>query len=275
MTIHFPLSYLSEFLEEYPLYSLFGIDQPAEPGDLDQFQFNFYCENERENHFFSLSLIASDPEIASRQTAPVPHYSADNRQSHFTALYTGRCQSCKRYSVSMVISGASQAGKPHYFLRKIGQFPPPGLVNMKLPKELTVFLDRESREWYVKARKNLEMGYGTGALAYLSKIAGKEFDHVIEAVTDHYSANGWKIAEAFKHYTKDSQKSRLIDEITPCLPANLQRQGANILLVLRDLSLQPLSPLNEEEAIKKAKDIDMLLRHLLKKINERLVAEKQ
>jgi hypothetical protein len=271
MNIQFPLSYLSQFLEEYPLYSKFGINQPAEVTDLNGLQFNFFCKNENEFHFFKLEPVSNHNGIDTKQIADgrsYPDHSADAR-INFTEMFIGTCQSCKAYKINIVISGGTQKEKPKYFLSKIGQYPAPEPDETKVPKEIFNFLSTESRELYIRGLKNLEMGYGAGALVYFRKIAEKEFEKIIESLSNSYTADGTKIAEAFKAYAHDRQKSKLIEDVTPYLPENLKRHGANILLVLHDAAFIHEHELAEEECIKKSKDMDMLFRHLIKNLKEK------
>jgi hypothetical protein len=272
MNIQFPLSYLSEFLEEYPLYSKFGINQPAEVSDLNGLQFNFFCKNENEYHFFKLEPASDHNGIHTKQITDEtsqPDQSASEARINFTELFAGTCQSCKRYAIKLTISGGTQREKPKYFLQKIGQYPAPENNGTKVPKEIFNFLNKENRELYMRGLKNLDMGYGAGAFVYFRKIAENEFERIIESVSNHYSTDSTRIADAFRAYNSDHQKSKLIEEISPYLPENLKKHGANILLVLHDAASIPVNELTEDECIRKSKDIDMLFRHLLKKINEK------
>src|SRR3970040_1885633 len=125
MNIQFPLSYLSEFLEEYPLYSKFGINQPAEVSDLNGLQFNFFCKNENEFHFFKLEQASAHNGIQNKSTIDDlsrKDQFAENTKIDFTEIFIGTCQSCKAYKINLIISGGSQKEKPKYFLRKIGQY---------------------------------------------------------------------------------------------------------------------------------------------------------
>jgi hypothetical protein len=94
-----------------------------------------------------------------------------------------------------------------------------------------------------------------------------EMERIIETVSDPYSADGNKIAEAVAAYKEDQQKTKLIEEITPYLPKNLKEHGAAVLLLLHDAASIGIHELTEEECIKKSKDIDALFRYLVRKIN--------
>jgi hypothetical protein len=52
-----PASSLSQFIEEYPLYTKFGINQPIEAADLGNLTFNFFCKNEKEIRLFKLETL--------------------------------------------------------------------------------------------------------------------------------------------------------------------------------------------------------------------------
>jgi hypothetical protein len=167
----------------------------------------------------------------------------------------------------IIISGGTQKEKPKYFIRKIGQYPAPEAAGVKLPKEISDFLDDEGREFYRKGLKNLELEYGIGAIAYFKKMIETEIEKIVEAISNPYSHDGNKIAEAIAAYKKDQQKSKLIEDITPYLPQSLKEHGANILLMLHDAASIGIHELTEKECIKKSKDIDTLFRYLIRKIN--------
>ena len=272
MNIPIILSYLSEFISEYPLYSKFGIDQPLQVEDLNNLEFNFLCKNEEKIQPFRLE--ATSYRVLARFNSngaaeAIPHgHLMEETNAGFTEMFSGVCQSCKNYKVTITVSSGTQKEKPKYFIRKIGQYPPPGDPEIKLPKEIHYFLNDEAREFYSKALKNLESGYGTGAFAYFKRMIENEIERIIETIANHYSPGSKKIAEAVAAYTQDQQRSKLVEEITAYLPESLKEHGANILLLLHDAASSDMHELTEEEYIKKSKDIDTMFRYLVKKLNK-------
>ncbi|MFI5128478.1 MAG: hypothetical protein ACHQFX_00745 [Chitinophagales bacterium] len=250
-------SSLTQFIEEYPLYSKFGTDQPIEAADLNNLAFNFFCKHEKEIQPFRLQAIAQN----NNGKLQLPEGTAN-----FTEMFTGVCQSCVTYTVNIVISGASQEEKPRYFIRKIGQYPAPEASMAKLPDEISFFLSDESRELYEKALKNLDWEFGMGALAYFRRLIQNEVEKIIEALSNQYSSQGNKIAEALSNYKQLRQRTRFVEEITPFLPKSLQDHGANSLSMLYDAASMGIDELTETECIKKSKDIDTLFRYLVRKI---------
>jgi len=262
-----PNSSLSQFIEEYPLYSKFGVDQPIEAADLDHLAFNFHCKEEREIQPFRLiaELPANIHSSFSANGTQNSSLSADSK-IEFTEMFTGICQSCERYKIRVIINGATQKDLPKYFIRKIGQYPAPESHAIKMPDELASFLRDESREFYRRALKNMELEYGNGAIVYFRKVIENEIERILEAMINPYSSGDNKIFDAFSSYKRDGQKTKFIEEVTPLLPESLQEHGASILLVLQDvLYLSPFD-LAEKECLKKSKDVDSLFRYLIRKI---------
>lgn len=255
-----PNSSLSQFIEEYPLYSKFGTDQPIEPADLNNLAFNFFCKTEKGIQPFRLAATIHNG---------VAHngHSAKETAVDFTEMFSGICQSCESYKVNIIISGATQKENPKYFIRKIGQYPAPETSGLKLPGEIADFLNEKSCEFYTKGLKNLDLGYGTGAIAYFKRMIQNEIEGVIAAISNPYSPDSNKIAEALYAYKEDRLKTKFIEGIAPYLPDSLKEHGANILLVLHDAVSINIHELTEKECIKKSKDIDTLFRYLLRKIN--------
>jgi hypothetical protein len=262
-----PNSSLSQFIEEYPLYSKFGIDQPIEAVDLNNLAFNFFCKKEKEIQPFRLEAVIHNGNGVEHPTAAINGYLSEGIVTDFTEMFSGVCQSCLSYKASIIISGGTQKEKPKYFVRKIGQYPAPEASVVILPKEISDFLDDQGKEFYMKGLKNLELKHGIGAIAYFKKMIESEIEKIIEAVSNRYSPDSNKIAESVAAYKKDQQKSRFIEDITPYLPQSLKEHGANILLVLHDAASINMHELTEKECIKKSKDIDTLFRYLVRKIN--------
>jgi hypothetical protein len=256
-----PGSSLSQFIEEYPLYSRFGTDQPIEAADLDNLAFNFFCQKEKEVQPFRLSIPSSNGNGI--HPSSQPHHSAEG----FTEIFTGVCQSCEEYKITVVINAASGEEPPRYFIRKIGQDPAPESTAVKLPDDVAGFLDDEGRECYRKALSNLEFDYGVGTLAYIKKMLANGVDKIIEALSNTYSDAGGKFAEAFNSYKQDGQRTKFIEEATPHFPESLKEHGASSLLVLYDALSLSVQDLTEKECIKKSKDIDTLFRYMTRKLN--------
>lgn len=267
-----PLSLLSEFLAEQPLYRFFGLNQPAEAFDLDGIQFNFFCGREREHHFFTLRLKSGNNGFAESGIEKNGYglNSEGDTGSRFTELFEATCQSCKDYVLTLVIRGGNQEAAPQYFLQKIGQFPAPSEQAFRLPGELAAFLDQPGRELYGRGLRNLEQEFGLGAFIYFKKTAEQQFDRLLERMAGQYSVSGQRIREAFDRYEADHQKSTLIESIGPHLPEGLQRQGPGILVQIHDLACQPIPDLDETGYQQKAREIDLLFRHLLKRMAGKL-----
>jgi hypothetical protein len=264
-----PNSSLSQFIEEHPLYSKFGTDQPIEAADLENLVFNFFCKHEKEVQPFRLGSATHNGNSHPGSTsAPIVQSLNEGAIIDFTQMFTGVCQSCEKYHVNIIISGVTQKEKPKYFIRKIGQYPAPESSIVKLPNDMSDFLNEENCELYRKGLKNLELEYGIGALSYFRKMIENQLDRIIGALSDPYSPDGHKIAEAVAAYKKDQQKSKLIEDITQYLPRNLKEHGANILLVLCDAASMDIDEFTEKQCIKKAKDIDTIVRYLVRKIYE-------
>jgi hypothetical protein len=90
-----PNSSLSQFIEEYPLYSKFGTDQPIEAADLNNLAFNFFCKKEKEIQPFRLEPIVHNgngvdhPDSAS---SSVNGHLAEGAIIDFTEMFSGVCQ---------------------------------------------------------------------------------------------------------------------------------------------------------------------------------------
>lgn len=256
-----PNSSLSQFIEEYPLYVKFGIDQPAEIADLSNLAFNFFCGEEKEVQPFRLSVGLPAAIEPMHNGSPL-----ETGKTSFTEIFTGICRSCESYKIKIVINAAVQKESPKYFLRKIGQFPAPDLTGARLPDELSYFLHDESRSFYIKALKNLDMECGSGALSYFLRVIRNEMERIVEIMANPLTHGSHQIAELYASYKQSGIRSKFIEEVTPLLPKSLHEHGANIIVVLHDTLSVTIPDLSEHDSLKKAKDIDSLFRYLVKRI---------
>ncbi len=264
-----PGSSLSQFIEEYPLYSKFATDQPIEAADLNNLAFNFFCKKENEIQPFRLRSTSSNGIDHSVSSISVKT-TAEGSKVDFTEMFSGICQSCENYQVNIVISGATQKERPKYFIRKIGQYPAPETLDMKFPRDISDFLNEEDRELYRKGLKNLELEHGAGAFAYFRRMIENEIERIVEALSDPYSPGGNKIAESFAAYKNEKQKTKFVEDITPLLPKNLKDHGAQLIILLHDAACTGVDNLTEKECLKKSKDIDTMFRYIIRKLNAEL-----
>jgi hypothetical protein len=253
-----PHSSLSQFIEEYPLYANFGTDQPIDPADLDKLAFNFFCKHENNTQPFRLYIVD--------QVRTDHNKSTNGSPLDFTEMFTGICQSCLNYKIKIVINGSSQAEKPKYFIRKVGQLPSPEGAIPNLPDEITWFLTDQGRDLYMKAIKDLEWQHGAAALTYFKKMIGAEMERIIDSLSDPYSSDGNKLNEVYQKFKQGKQKTTFLDEITSLLPESLQTHGPNSLVMLHEAASMAIDELTEAECTRKAKDIDALFRYIVKRI---------
>jgi hypothetical protein len=258
------------FIESYPLYTKFEVSEFLEAEDIDNIRINLFCKKENKNQTFKLEATSDEMANKGRMftSTLAPDYIAAEEIVDFTENYIGLCQSCEDYKINVIINGFTEYDKKtgkKFYLKKIGQLPAP---EMKIPREILDFLNEDDRQFYSKALKNLEFGYGIGAFAYFRRIIENEIEKIIEDISKIESPDSKKIVGALTLYNKNHQMSKLIQEITPYLPKNLKEQGENILLLLYGATSIGLHELSEEECVEKSRHIDTLFKFLIKKLNE-------
>lgn len=266
---------LADFFQNFPLYSKvklfdnFGKSEVFPVLDFfNQKAFKFYCINEDDYHTFR---------IGNRNFQNYEFYAENLPQVYldkwkkicFSFHLIGTCQSCD-FQVDFLLNIFSEKAVsenddfPSVFLRKIGQLP----AFERSPEKIVLnYLLDEDRENYKKALSNLSVSFGIGAFAYFRRIIENEIKRFIADISELIVEHSDKIKTAWSDYEINHQMSALIDKINPYLPSSLKELGDNPLRLLYDQLSGGIHEFSEIECLEKAKNIDVLLRYVIKKVN--------
>jgi hypothetical protein len=149
-------------------------------------------------------------------------------------------------------------------LRKIGQLP--GFERTP-EKDVFNYLIEEDKENYKKALANLSMSYGIGAYAYLRRIIENEIKRLVKDISELEYENVNQVKKAWTEYETNHNMTSLIDSINPFLPKSLKEIGDNPIKILYQQTSGGLHEFSEKECLEKARDIDQLLRYVIKNVS--------
>lgn len=289
---------LEEFLKNHPLYRPFKIVenyQPENPVYNQPYAFKgetfmYYCENEKAEKTFELELPSSSENWWGKQAGnAIPESLFDNKKHlNFVEHFSGRCKSCKTYKIELTLHIWSDAKIPatlfhrfsgppgsanntefdgitaNIFVEKIGVLPEQ-IINVD--SEIKKHFDRETNNWYFKACKCIQQNYGIGAFAYFRRIIEKELITIVKEISELDAADS-QIKKLYEEYSSTNQVYSIYENIFEFLPKSLQSLGLNPIKTLYNQTSEGLHSLNEQDCLARASSIDILLKFVIKKINE-------
>src|SRR5690606_12186363 len=121
---------------------------------------------------------------------------------------------------------------------------------------------------YYKGRKSLSENYGIGAFAYFRRIIEKELINIVYDLAKIESSESIKINSLLADYEKSKKTHLLYENVFQYLPLSLQSLGDNPFKLLYSQTSQGLHNLSEEDCLKRAEQIDLILKFVIKKLNE-------
>lgn len=291
---------LNSFLENYPLFTPFkavdgyvrNVPDYTDPFEFDGITFSFYCEKEQDLKTFELEV----PESAKKHFGsmlgdriPSELFDEDGRLD-YCHHFIGRCRSCKAYNVDYLLHVYSDKqiptthdnivkkdpqtgdyvnadvllpGRANLYIEKLGG----PAVRIKIGKYMRKYLDRESCNWYYKAKKSLADNLGIGAFAYLRRIIEKELLSIVRDVSQLEGADE-RMQSLIARHEKSSTPHLIYEDIFDYLPKSLQVLGDNPFKILYKQTSQGLHSLSENDCLERAKHLEMLLEFLVRIINE-------
>jgi len=266
---------LADFFQNYPLYSKIQfLELNEEDEDFSFFSFfedkayKFYCPFEKDYHTFKIQKKWGDQ--FSIRADYVHEFSLDNESKlNFSFHLISKCQSCDNkmdlllniFTLTPIIKGEKV---PIIYLRKIGQLP----AFERNPEKIVLdYLNEEDKENYKKALSNLSSSYGIGAFAYLRRVIENEIKNIVKDLSQLEFDGSEKVKQAWLEYEQNHQMANLIENINPYIPSSLKEIGDNPIKLLYQQLSGGIHEYSEDECLEKAKQIDVLMRYVIRKVN--------
>lgn len=260
---------LNKLLVEFPLYRKMEIPQDlVDVWSWTERSINTTCKIDNTKQTFILSIPKEFREYYGKLSADricLPQLQEDeNGKLNYAIHIQGKCSFCNSYRLDYLINIFTTNGKK-YYARKIGAYPP---FEIKAEKNILNYLSEEHQEHYKKALMNFSTGYGIGAFAYLRRIVEETIRNIVQDVISLKLIGHEKVEEALIKYNKTHSMSALLDEISDYLPIVFSSVGDNPLKLIYNVASLGIHQLSEEECLEKAHYIDVLLKFIIKQINE-------
>jgi hypothetical protein len=258
---------IKEFLETIPLYeeveiediNIKHIDFPGS----QHFDWNtpgifIHCEKCNGERFFSISN--SPPSF---------------RGGLHLVEYRYHCNNCSNYEKYFVLLGQGlpsdnlSKGK----LTKIGEFPPFGKPT---PSKLITLIGPD-KDTFLNGRRCENQGLGIGAYAYYRRVIESQKNRIIDQIIkicEQYENNDDLIQQLELAKSK-RQFSTAIDMIKQNLPSSLLIEGNNPLKLLHKALSKGLHEMTDDECMKRANSIRIILTELCFRMSELLKDDKE
>jgi hypothetical protein len=267
-------SELSKFFSDFPLYSKFDFCEIMEneddievPNYFSGIGYKFYCPIDKDYNTFKFEQHSGTYYLIRKNEVP-EQYLDNYGKISLSFLLHSKCQICGfRMAVAINVFSEDQYFENAFInlkLRKIGQLP--GFERTP-EKDVFNYLIEEDKENYKKALANLSMSYGIGAYAYLRRIIENEIKRLVKDISELEYENVNQVKKAWTEYETNHNMTSLIDSINPFLPKSLKEIGDNPIKILYQQTSGGLHEFSEKECLEKARDIDQLLRYVIKNVS--------
>ena len=266
---------LADFLKDYPLYSKVQLFDTFDKEYIfrvfvyfENKAYEFYCPFEKSYHTFKITKNRGEQYEIHEDKVPA-FYRDKSGKINFSFYLESNCQSCG-YKMDLLLNIFSDTAYsvkdkfPTLYVRKIGQLP---AFERNPEKEVLDYLNEEDKGNYSKALANLSIGYGIGAFAYFRRIIENEIKRLVNDISQLDIEDSDKVKAAWTEYEQNHQMSILIDNINPYIPKSLKELGDNPIRLLHQQLSGGIHEYSEETCQEKARQIDILLRHVIKKVN--------
>jgi len=183
------------------------------------------------------------------------------------------CKNCNKSEKYFTVIGRTNSDEDRGkgILMKIGEFP---VFGPPTPSKL-ISLIGPDKDNFLKGRKCENQGLGIGSYAYYRRVIEMQKNRIIDQII--------KICEQYEHFDKDSelvkqlesaksetQFSKAIDMIKQNLPSSLLIDGHNPLKLLHKALSKGIHELDDEECLRRANSIRIVLTELCHRMSELL-----
>lgn len=276
----------ANFLNSSPLYYKLKAVQNfknydntyTSPTDFADKVFKFRCPNEKEiqtfrteisgeYRYFGKTIYKDD---GNREHCLPDCFDKETTMLDLTTRVYGVCQSCKTKIDFLIKSTSNKRFEERdkgidIYIQKVGQFPP---YEIEPEAVLQKYLTEEDIGNYKKALTTLSVSFGIGSYAYFRRIIENEIKRIIKDISELEFDGVDNVRSAYKIFESDHQMSKLIDAINKYLPGSLKELDDNPIRLLYEQLSGGIHQFSEEDCVEKAKYIDILLKFVIKKVNE-------
>lgn len=239
---------IKDFLETYGLYQKYETDVTEFLNQFKKPTIHMYCDECRSEQTF---IMANHYPV--NNSSPTDRCSSAGKLVYLDYL----CAGCEKFHMAFLIKISNNRD----YLMKTGQYPE---IDISIDKSIEIALGQHSKLF----RKGLvceTQGYGIGAYAYYRRILESIIDNLLDDIyelIDNEDKEKYKGAlEQTKQTKQTSEKISLVKDL---LPMSLRPDGLNPLGTLYEILSEGIHSKPDDECITIAKEIKLILVHLIK-----------
>jgi hypothetical protein len=192
-------------------------------------------------------------------------FSLDPGQDLF-AFLEYRCKNCGRSMKVFAIQANLPHGRDVALACKFGERPPFG---PPLPSKL-IELIRPDWDYFQKGRRAENQGLGIGAFSYYRRVIENQknviFGGIIKAAEKLNAAP--ELIKELSHAKAEIQFTKALESVKSSLPDQLMIAGENPLLLLHDALSEGMHKESDQECLKKAGDIRVVMAELAERLSQ-------
>lgn len=295
---------MREFLENYSLYEEFLLlenyslnnEEFTHNSEFMGEKFEYYCPIENSMRPFELDfpdvikktiMSSFSLDEIKNNNQHIPEEQFEDEKLNYTFWILGKCKSCNNHKVHFLLNVYSNNPisnirnnynnitidkrnsydfpNTNIYIKKIGCSDE---MRIEIDRAVSKHFDRESNNWLFKAKKLLKLGAGIGSFAYFRRIIEKELIQIIEEIKKLPESDKSAIQKLLDEYSANPKTYTIYENLFKYLPNSLKELNDNPIQLLYKQTSEGLHSLSEEECLKRAKNIEILLEFTLKKINE-------
>ncbi|MBC8754848.1 hypothetical protein H2O64_09215 [Kordia sp. YSTF-M3] len=295
---------MRDFLENYELYEEYLLlegytlnnEHYTDYSEFRSQRFEYFCPKERSNRPFELEFPNSilntlksrvSPNMFNHEYNTIPEENFIDEKLDYTFWILGNCQSCNKHKIHFLLNVFSnkpisnirdnirniRLDKRHennfpntnIYIRKIGCS---DIKKVEVDKAISKHFDRESNNWLFKAKSLLKLRMGIGAFAYFRRIIEKELINIINEIKELPDSESNEIQKLLDKYHANKTTSTIYENIYAYLPNSLKELGENPIKLLYKQTSGGLHSISEEECLKRANSIEIILEFTIRKIQE-------
>ncbi len=200
----------------------------------------------------------------------IDYSSSNERTGYGSAEY--RCRNCTGETVRFYLYWKATNSSSSVFF-KVGQFPPP---EERIPRDLEKQLVTGDLEFYKRAIRCRNFGYGLAALAYLRRAVENQMNQLLDLIAQSAKDSGF--AEDLKRLDEVKRSRVFDDKITYAagiLPPHLRPGGHNPIDRLHDIASEGIHSRSDDECIDIFDRIRLVFEYLFIELNVSLSKTKE
>jgi hypothetical protein len=192
----------------------------------------------------------------------------ENEKTNYKFM-TYACRNCRAIATVKTFALAIKGSGVNGTMQKIGELPPFGPPT---PYRVFKLIGEDYRELFLQGRRAENKGLGIGAYAYYRRIVEHQKGRIIDEIRKVAEKLGEsdQMLKALTDARTENQFAKVIDMVKGAIPKSLLIDGHNPLLLLHDALSDGIHEFTDDECLRLATSIRIVLIELAERISTAL-----